>query len=49
MTQKCAGEWTEVGQAPWPAADALVGLGIEHTHQADQGSGADEGVCPTSS
>jgi TatD DNase family protein len=35
-----------VGQAPWPAADPLVGL-LEHTKSRTRGSGADGGVRPT--
>jgi hypothetical protein len=35
-----------VGQAPWPAADALVGP-VAITLPRPPGSGADQGVCPT--
>ena len=35
-----------VGQAPWPAADPLVGL-LEPSKSRTGGSGADEGVRPT--
>jgi hypothetical protein len=35
-----------VGQAPWPAADALVGLGFSTFTEPDQGSGADEASAP---
>ncbi len=36
-----------VGRAPWPAADPLVGL-LEQPESRIRGSGADEGVRPTS-
>ena len=36
----------KVGQSPWTADDALVGL-LRSTEEPDQGSGADEGVRPT--
>lgn len=37
-----------VGQAPGPAADALVGLCLERVGRSrTRGSGADEGVRPT--
>jgi TatD DNase family protein len=35
-----------LGQAPWPAADPLVGP-LEHSKSRTRGSGADEGVRPT--
>src|SRR5881296_2944015 len=35
-----------VGRAPWPAADALVGL-FGRGNSRTRGSGADEGVRPT--